>query len=207
MEIEYKGANCVVIRAKGSLIVVDPTANVKSREATNKDAITIATQAEFVPDAAAFVVDMPGEYEIGQVSARGIPARRHIDPEDAGQQATIYRLDVAGLRLAVVGHVNAPLSDDDLETIGVVAIAIVPVGGGGYTLDARDAATIARQLSPRIVIPTHYVDSAIKYEVPQESVELFIKEMGGFHEKVASLKVKNGTLPEALTVYEITRSA
>lgn len=205
MEIEYKGANCIVIKTKKEMVIVDPTDNVKAKEVVNKDAVILATQNEFAPKAATgFVVDMPGEYEIGDVSVRGIAAKKHIDPD--GKAATIYRVVTGGVRFAILGHIDAPIGDDDLESIGVVDILVAPVGGGGYTLDARDAASIARQISPRAVIPTHFADNDVKYEVPQEEVELFIKEMGGLHEKVSSLKIKNGALPEALTVYEITRS-
>lgn len=205
MDIEYKGANCVVIKTKKATIIVDPADSMAIKEAAQKDAVILATQEEFVPKkTAAFVIDMPGEYEINDISLRGIAAKKHIDPD--GKNTTMYRVESDGTRIAVVGHTDAPISDDDLESIGVVDIAIVPVGGGGYTLDARDAATIARQLSPKVVIPTHFADKAIKYEVPQDDVDQFIKEMGGAHEKVSSLKIKNGSLPETLTVYEIIRS-
>jgi L-ascorbate metabolism protein UlaG (beta-lactamase superfamily) len=129
--------------------------------------------------------------------------QRQIDPE--GKKSTAYRIELGGLRLAVLGHILSPISDDDLENLGVIDIVIIPVGGGGYTLDARDAAAVARQIGPKIVIPTHYEDGAVKYEVPQEPVELFIKEMGGLYEKADSLKLKNGSLPEALTVFELKR--
>ena len=207
MEIEYRGANCVIIKTKSAMIVTDPTDNAHSREATNKDAIVVATQEEFVPKDATFVIDMPGEYEIGDVSVRGMAAKRHIDPDESSKKATIYRLETSGVRFAVVCHVDAPISDDDLESIGTVDIVVIPVGGGGYTLDGRDATTIVRQLSPRAVIPTHYADPVTKYEVPQEPINQFIKELGGVHEKVASLKIKGGSLPETLTVFEVTRNA
>ncbi|GHU08228.1 Zn-dependent hydrolase [Alphaproteobacteria bacterium] len=204
MDIEYKGANAVVIKSKKGLIVIDPTDNVKVNEATNKDAIVLATQAGFAPKNATFVIDMPGEYEHNDISIMGLPMKRHIDPD--GKNATAYKIDIDGVRIVALGHIEAPISDDDLEAISVVDIVIVPVGGGGYTLDARDAAAVVRQLSPRVVIPTHYADSGVKYEVPQENVDLFVKEMGGAHEKASSLKIKNGSLPDILTVYELSRS-
>lgn len=204
MEVSYKGANCVVIKSKQVLIVIDPTDNAKVDEATNKDAVVLATQGEFAPKKAPFVIDMPGEYEHNDVSIQGVAMKRHIDPD--GKNSTLYRIDLEGIKIVVLGHIDAPISDDNLEDIGVIDAAVIPVGGGGYTLDARDAATIIRQLSPKIIIPTHHDDTQTKYEVPQESIDQFIKEIGGAHEKVASLKIKSGSLPETMTVYEITRS-
>jgi len=204
MDISYKGANCVIIKSKGSLLVVDPSSNVKVNEISNDNAIILATQDAFAPANAAFVINMPGEYEHNDISVRGIAMKRHIDPD--GKNATTYQISVDGVRIAVLGHIEAPISDDDLESIGIVDVVIVPVGGGGYTLDARDAAVVVRQLSPKVVIPTHYADKDIVYEVPQEELEPFIKEMGGVRETVSSLKIKNGSLPEVITVYEITKS-
>ena len=206
MEIEYRGANCIVIRDKKILIVVDPTTNVSVKEAQNSDAVILATQEKFAPserEAKNFVIDMPGEYEHNDVSVLGIPAHAHIDKD--GKNATMYRIEIDSIRLAVIGHTDAPLADDDLENLGMIDILIVPVGGGGYTLDARDAATIVRQIAPKVVIPTHFADAHVKYDVPQDSVEDFVKEMGGAHEKMNSFKVKN--LPETTTVIELSRTA
>ncbi|MDR3125722.1 MAG: MBL fold metallo-hydrolase [Candidatus Nomurabacteria bacterium] len=203
MEIDFRGANSVVVKSKAGTIVTDPTDNVKVNEINNDGVITIVTQDDFIPKKASFVINMPGEYEHNDISIIGMPMQRHIDPD--GKVGVAYRLVLDGVRIAVLGHILAPISDDDLEALGVVDVLILPVGGGGYTLDAKDAAAITRQIGPKVVIPTHYEDKDIKYEVPQEPVEAFIKEIGGNYEKVDSLKLKNGALPEVLTVYELKR--
>lgn len=206
MELEYKGANCVVIKDRDAVLVVDPTPNISAKEANNPDAVVLATQEKFAKserEAKNFVIDMPGEYEHKNISIRGIPVHVHVDKD--GTRGIMYRIEMQDARIAVIGHTDAPLSDDDLEMLGVVDVVIVPVGGGGYTLDARDAATIARQISPKIIIPTHFADNSIKYPVPQDSVEEFIKQMGGAYEKKNSLKVK-GAWPDAMTVVELTRT-
>ena len=206
MELEYKGANCVVIKDRDAVLVVDPTPNISAKESNNPDAVVLATQEKFAKserEAKNFVIDMPGEYEHKNISIRGIPVHVHVDKD--GTRGTMYRIEMQDARIAVIGHTDAPLSDDDLEMLGVVDVVIVPVGGGGYTLDARDAATIARQISPKIIIPTHFADNSIKYPVPQDSVEEFVKQMGGAYEKKNSLKVK-GAWPGAMTVVELTRT-
>ena len=211
MDIEYKGANCIVIKNKKILIVVDPTSNVSVKEAQNPDAVILATQDNFAPgekDAKNFVINMPGEYEYMDVGVRGIPVRSHIGADENAKNATVYRVEIDGVRMAVVGHTVAPLNDDDLESIGVVDIVVIPVGGSGFTLDAKDAATIVRQISPKVIIPTHFDDGRTEYEVPQESVDLFIKEMGCLHEKTPTLKIKSSSaLPEVMTIYALNRTA
>jgi L-ascorbate metabolism protein UlaG (beta-lactamase superfamily) len=203
MEIDYRGANSVVIKSKAGVIVTDPTDNVKVNEIGNEGVITVVTQDDFIPSGASFVINMPGEYEHNDISIVGIPMQRHIDPE--GKAGVAYRVVLDSVRVAVLGHILAPISDDDLEALGDIDVLILPVGGNGYTLDAKDAVTVVRQVGPKIVVPTHYEDTAIKYEVPQEPIDAFIKEIGGSYEKADSLKLKNGALPEVLTVYELKR--
>ena len=203
MEIDYKGANCVVIKSKSGIIVVDPTDNVKANETGKESAITILTNDSFYPKDASFIVNMPGEYEHNNISIKGIPLQSATDADDK-KSTTAYSILMDGIRVVVTGHIKAPISDDDdIEDLGMVDVLVVPVGGGG-TLDARDAATIVRQLSPKVVIPTHYADKNTKYEVPQDELDLFMKEVGGSQEKVSSLKIKAGALPETLTIYDLS---
>ena len=207
MEIEYRGANCVVIKSKKVLIVTDPTSNVSVKEIKNPETIILATQESFVSDgqdAQSFVIEMPGEYEHNDISIRGIPVPTHIGADEQAKNATMYSIRVDDVRIAVIGHTVAPLNDEDLENLGPIDIVVIPVGGGGYTLDARDAAIIVRQISPKVVIPTHYADTHIKYEVTQEPIDDFVKELASAHVQESSLKTKN--LPEGLTIYELART-
>lgn len=210
MEIDYKGANCVVIKDKNALIIVDPTSNATVKDLQNPEAVVLATQTNFAPaeDAAAsFIIDMPGEYEHKDVSVRGIPVRAHLGADEKAKDATMYRIQTMGVSIAVIGHTVAPLSDDDLELLGMIDIVIIPVGGNGYTLDARDAAAIIGQISPKVVIPTHYDDGQTKYEMPQDDLSGFVKEMGGQIIKQSVFKVKSAqNLPESLTTYELSRT-
>ncbi len=207
MDFEYKGANCVVMSSKQATVVVDGNLeSVGLKQQIPADAIEIATQKEFASTGGRVTIDMPGEYEVRDISVLGIPAQRLVD-YDGSQVSTMYRLAFTDLTVAVIGHVATPLTDEQLESIGVIDVLIVPVGGGGYTLDAHHAVEVVRKVDPKVVIPTHYADSQTSYEVPQEALEPFIKELGAAHEAMPKWKVKNGVLPEALTVIELTRTA
>lgn len=206
MDIEYKGANCVVISTNKVKLVVDPKLSaVGLKDMAGKDDVVIATQLDFAVATDEIAVDQPGEYEVNDISITGVPAQRHSDA--SGTAATMYRLAIANIAIAIIGHVTAPLTDDQLEALGVVDVAIVPVGGNGYTLDAHQAVSVVRQLDPKLVIPTHYADPALKYEVSQMELEPFIKELGVPVEKTAKLKLKNGVVPDTLTVYDVQRTA
>ncbi len=209
-EIEYKRGNAVVITTKKSKIVVDPKlSELGLKDVPIKDAVEIATDQRFAVPAeeGRLAIDGPGEYEVGDFSIRGIPARRHTDTENDVKKSTMYRIEVGGVRIALLGNIHFKLDDDQLEQLGVVDIVIIPVGGGGYTLDATNAATLVRAMDCKAVIPVHYADKGVKYEVPQEDLDVFIKEFGGTHETTSKYKVKApSSVPLAPTIIEITRS-
>ena len=208
MDIEYKGANCITITTKKTTIVIDPKlSDVGLKDVAPKNAIVVATQPEFiVSDEDSVVIERPGEYEVRDISVVGVPAERMID-HNKSTQATMYRITMGGVRFAVIGHVAVPLSEDQLEALGVVDVAIIPVGGSGYTLDAHQAIGVVRQIDPKVVIPTHYADKGLSYEVPQMDLEPFLKELGAPEsEKTAKWKIK-GAVPELRTLVELERTA
>ena len=211
MEIDYKGANCVVIKDKNALIIVDPTPNATVKDLQNPEAVVLATQPNFAPaedTVKSFIIDMPGEYEHKDVSVRGIAVRAHLAEDEKAKDAVMYRIETMGIAIAVIGHTVSPLTEDEVEELGKVDIVIIPVGGGGYTLDADDAGAIIRQISPSVVIPTHFNDGQTKYEVPQEDLTAFEKEMGNANiEKQSVYKIKaDATFPAATTTYELSRT-
>jgi len=210
-DIEYKGGNGIVIATKKTTAVIDPKLSlIGLKDKSVKGAVEIATEPRFVVDSeeAALVIEGPGDYEIGDFSIHGVSAWRHIDTEADEKIATIYRIEVGEARIALLGNITPKLSEDQLEEIGVVDILIVPVGGGGYTLDATSAAAVVRQIDPKVVIPVHFADSNLSYEVPQDTIETFTKELGAPVEEVgAKYKVKGASsLPAALTVVQVERS-
>lgn len=209
MEIEYKGATALIIKTNGTTIVVDPKLEPFGLKDTKTlDAIEVVTDKQFKvgDDSEKLLIDGPGEYEVSNVTIKGIAARRHIDAE--GKNATIYRLVAAGYRIAIIGNIADNLSEDQLEELGTIDIAIVPIGGGGYTLDIHGAAKIVKALDPKVVIPVNYADKSIKYEVPQGELEPFIKELGTVqHDTAEKLKLKaGGILAETLSLLELKRT-
>lgn len=209
-DIEYKGGNTIVVTTKKATLAIDPKQSaVGLKDLVIKDAVQLATEERFVAPAGEYrlLLEGPGEYEVSDFSIRGIPATRHIDADDSLPLSTMYRIEVGGVTIAVLGNVAPKLSEDQLEGIGVVDVVILPVGGGGYTLDATSAASIVRQIDPKVVIPVHYADAALKYEVPQDTLETFTKELGAPTEEVAKYKVKSASaVPEVLTTVIVARS-
>jgi len=208
-DIEYKGANTVVLSTKKSTLVVDPKLSlVGLKDASTKEAVELATEARFAlnGETAKLNIEGPGEYGVGEFDIKGVPAQRHLDSETEPLASTIYRVEVNDVRIAFIGNIYEKLSEQQLEEIGLIDVLVIPVGGNGYTLDATGAANVTRKIDPKVVIPIHYADPAIKYEVAQDPLEIFVKELGAPVEEVPKFKLKtSAALPPIMTIVQVTR--
>lgn len=209
MDIEYKGANCITLSTKQGTIVVDPKlSQVGLKDYSGKMSVQLATQEGLaLKKDDVLLISGPGEYEVEGMSIRGIAAQRHIDTPDQGLKSTMYRVDSGDVSVAILGHIASQLTEIQLESLGVIDVLVIPVGGNGFTLDAHAAVQIVRQIEPKVVIPTHYAEKGINYEVPQAELDTFIKETGVTPAEAAKLKLKAGSLPETLTIHQLTRTA
>ncbi len=175
MELQYFGANCLRITTKKATLVVDDNlGKLGLKSITRPTDISLQTHAAVPKQPAHFTIDMPGEYEIADVSIHGVAARGAGD--EAGLlNATIYTVATSDLKVAIIGHISPDLSEEQLEQIGRVDVVIVPVGGNGFTLDGTGALQVIKKIEPKLIIPTHYADKAIKYEVPQVELSEALK--------------------------------
>lgn len=207
MELQYHGANAVRITTKKSQLVIDPSSDIASLSSDLKKATIVAvTQQQFSSSGKteAFLIDTPGEYEFEDTSIKGVAVQSATAP--SGDLSSImYRIIHQDTTILVVGHANEKDAESHLEDIGVVDILVVPIGGGGYTLDSVGAANIVRSVEPKVVVPVHYNDG-LAYEVPQQELEQFTKELSALIAEDQSDKYKVKHLPEQLTVQVIKRS-
>jgi L-ascorbate metabolism protein UlaG (beta-lactamase superfamily) len=140
------------------------------------------------------VITGPGEYEIGGVFITGVQTNgvtRHTPGEPLN---TLYTLDFGGLTVAHLGDLRRVPSQAEIEALGNVHVALVPVGGGGGLSSAK-AVEVISVLEPGIVIPMHYSlpGSALKLS----PLSKFLKEMGvASAEPQPSLKLSISSVPE-----------
>ena len=209
-DIEYKGANSIIISTKKISLITDPKHSIfGNKDLVIKDGIELATEERFKTDNEDFKLSIsyPGNYEVSDFTINGYQEKRHIDEDKDGKKSVIYSVEVCGVRIGILGNIDPNLSDDQLENLGVLDILVLPVGGGGYTLDVTAAANIARRSDAKIIIPVHHADDGINYEVPQSDFALFEKELGVDVEKTTKYKVKSATsLPEKMTIVKIERT-
>ncbi len=89
---------------------------------------------------------------------------------------TIFCFTLDGLRVCHFGDFGqAELRPEQAAAIGEVDLLFVPVGGQA-TIDGAAAATIVRQLQPRVAVPMHYRNVAVNFLEPPDS---FYEAFGG----------------------------
>jgi L-ascorbate metabolism protein UlaG (beta-lactamase superfamily) len=208
MDVQFYGANCVVINYKGVRVVVDDTlAELGGKSVMRNDDLVLFTGKHEAPKIEAkLVIDNPGEYEVADVSILGVAAQAHID-EKGTKNATMFKVTVGDMNVLFTGHVDPNVSESQLEALGHVDVMIVPVGGNGYTLDAVGALKLIKEVEPKMVIPTHYADKALKFEVPQQDLDAALKELSlEVSQTVPKLKLKSSDLAEKAQVVVLEKS-
>lgn len=116
-----------------------------------------------------FVVEGPGEYEIGDVTARGYGVETTYDKEK--RINTIYQVVLEGMNMVFLGALGDPEIDPKiLGELGNIDILFVPIGGGDV-LEVPQASKLAVKLEARLIIPMHYDATALKAFLKEESSE------------------------------------
>ena len=114
-----------------------------------------------------FVINGPGEYEVGNVTARGFG--RSVPKDGHLGLITLYQVKMENLNLLFLGSLNEVDLDPTMTSeIGEPDILFVPVGGG-EGLEAPEAAGLAVKLGAKLIIPMNY---------NQASLKVFLKECG-----------------------------
>ncbi len=116
-----------------------------------------------------FIIDGPGEYEIGDVTARGHGVKTTYDKKEYFN--TIYQVRLEGMNIVFLGALSDPEIDPKiLGELGDVDILFVPIGGGDV-LEVPQASKLAVKFEARLVIPMHYDATALKAFLKEESSE------------------------------------
>jgi len=209
MEMQFYGANCIVLYNKQNRVVIDDNLATLGAKSITKDGDICLFTGEH-PAAVGkpkLVVDTPGEYEVSNISIFGLQTRSHMD-EEGRKSAVVYKITWGETRVLVTGHIFPKLSDDQLEAIGIVDVMFVPVGGNGYTLDATGALQMIKAVEPKLVVPTHYDEKGLSYEVPQVTLADALHALGmEAKETVSKLQFKPAEVTDTtqLVVLELSK--
>ena len=207
MEITWYGHSCFRLTERNyATVVTDPFDNKSigyDALRLRSDIVTVSHDAPGHNNTDAVkgishVIDGAGEFEIGGVFITGVQtdggsSKKKGKDHDSAARNTVYVFDYDGITVAHLGDLRQTPTQSEVESLGTINVALVPIGGGGG-LNAAKAAEIISLIEPNLVIPMHYSTPASK--VSLDSLNKFIKEMGlSKAETQPSLKVTRSGLP------------
>lgn len=187
MEIIFLGHSSFRIKGKDVVIVTDPFDEEMlgfKYPRVEADIVTVSHEHNdhnkfSLIGGNPFIISRPGEYEIKGASIFGISSF-HDDANGAKRGQNIcYLFDIDGIKILHCGDLGTKFTDNQLSVIGDVDVVLIPVGGE-VTLDSSQAAEVATQLEPKIIIPMHYKELGINDEVFGKLAEVkdFTKRLG-----------------------------
>ena len=211
MEITWYGHSCFRLTERSyATVVTDPfdhkTVGYDSLK-LRSDIVTVSHDAPGhnhtdAVKGTSHVIDGAGEFEIGGVFITGVQtdggSGKKKKDKEKGAQNTVYVFDYDGITVAHLGDLREVPTQAEIEALGTINVALVPVGGGG-ALNAAKAAEIISVIEPNLVIPMHYATPVSK--VSLDALNKFVKEMGlSKPETQPSLKVTRSGLPNETKV-------
>jgi L-ascorbate metabolism protein UlaG (beta-lactamase superfamily) len=209
MDITWYGLSCFRIIERGMISVVTDPYDPKLGLAELKLRADVVTVSHDAPGhnniksvkIARRVIDGPGEYEIGGVFITAIrmkPKAFKTKDQNGSNGNTLYVFDYGSVSVAHLGDLDKVPSQAQIEDLGAVDVALVPVGGGG-ALSPSEAAEVISLIEPSIVIPMHYKTG--KEKIDLGDVSGFLKEMGiDEPEPLESLSVTKSSLSDETQV-------
>jgi L-ascorbate metabolism protein UlaG (beta-lactamase superfamily) len=212
MDMTWLGHACFRMRGREGVVLTDPP-DPKSGHAIPRTEAGLVTMSHEHAGHASLrsvagepvVLRGPGEYEVHDMLVTGIGCF-HDDEKGAERgRNTVFAIRLDELVICHLGDLGHALSAVDLEKLGDVDIALVPISGPDVNLSAARAAEIVHQLEPKVVVPMSFDPDDTKKDTPYLRLlhELGVKEL----EFVSKLSVTRSTLPENLQVVALDSRA
>lgn len=186
-DVQYLGHACFRLRGRDGIVICDPYGRSTGLD-LGRPSAHIVTVSHGHPDhnnvaqvrpmrEKLFVVEAPGEYEVGGVLITGV--RTYHDKAKGAERGhnTVFVIHLDDVVFCHLGDLGHELSQAQVEAIGNVDVLFVPVGGG-ETIDAAEAINVISQIEPRIVVPMHYATAQLSFEQPLAPLDRFTHEMG-----------------------------
>lgn len=179
MVITYHGSQCFKVTFGDTTLVFDPISKQSKLQAV-KFGADIAFVSLNHPDfngtaevtygsKEPFIITTPGEYEVGDVTARGYATETTY--EKVKRFSTIYQVMLEGMNLVFLGALSTEEIDPKiLGNLGDIDLLFLPIGGGDV-LDVAQASKLATKLEAKCIIPMRYDDKTLKAFLKEEGSE------------------------------------
>ncbi|MDO8683934.1 MAG: MBL fold metallo-hydrolase, partial [Armatimonadota bacterium] len=195
----------VITSENGTKILTDPyesgAYDGNIRYAPIKEKVDVVTVSHEHADHG-HLKDLPGEpvilrgaggYVASGISFQGISAFHDKSHGAERGVSVIFTFIVDDIKVCHLGDLGHELSSDQAAEAGAVDVLLTPVGGL-FTIDAKEAWTVANQLASKIVIPMHFKTPKVGF--PIAPVDEFIKDKPNVKRLGKSeVEINKNTLP------------
>lgn len=212
MDMTWLGHACFRMRGREGIVLTDPP-DPKSGHAIPRTEAGLVTMSHEHAGHASLrsvagepvVLRGPGEYEVHDMLVTGIGSFHDDEKGNARGRNTVFAIRLDDLVICHLGDLGHALPAADLEKLGDIDIALVPISGPDVNLSAARAAEIVHQLEPKVVVPMSFDPDDKKKDTPYARLlhELGVKEL----EFVSKLSVTRSTLPENVQVVALDSRA
>ncbi|MBI3232191.1 MAG: MBL fold metallo-hydrolase [Candidatus Doudnabacteria bacterium] len=196
MQIQYFGLSSFKLTTKESTIITDPFHKDSGLTPPRGQAeiLILADKNDKKYSAVSgimgtpFMMDTPGEYDLKGITVTGIPLKQ------AEKFVSVFLIESEDIRLLNLTHIKEwNMKEEEIESLGEIDVLLLPVGGN-TVLSAAQASKVVNEVEPKIVIPSHYKMQDLIFDL--DSLDKFIKEMGGKKEETEKLTIKKKDIIE-----------
>ncbi|RLG87975.1 MAG: Zn-dependent hydrolase [Thermoprotei archaeon] len=165
--IRWHGHACFeIVSSDGTVIVIDPHdgGSIGIKPPNVRADVVLMTHDHFDHNAWHIVLKeggekylmREGEFTIGnKYKVLGVKAYHDKYKGRRRGEVVMYRLEVDGISVLHVGDLGHILDPEVANKLRPIDILMVPVGGV-FTVDAKEAYEVVKELEPKAAIPMHY---------------------------------------------------
>ncbi len=177
LEIAWFGQSMFLISGGGVRVVCDPASPQTgySYKPVEADLVLISHE-HFDHNYLSGIVGNPetistsGNHSFRDIKITGLTSFHDANGGRERGTNTLYVWNQAGFRIAHLGDLGEYPSGEIVEKLSGLDIVMMPVGGV-FTIDGGQAARLAGEIKPKILIPMHYWTPSCK--IPLEKLEEF----------------------------------
>lgn len=191
MTISWYGEACFLLENSGVRILIEPPqkeSGINPPRLKSDILIFSRPRADIAgalsqPSEVPFIIDSPGEYEVGGVRVLGI----------ADGENNLYNIEIDGVKISHLGFLKNSLDDEKVAIFDDSDIILVPVGNN-EVLDAEAAMKLINKLEPSIAIPMLYNVKGLKTK--RAPISIFLKESEAKEPPQPKLTIKKKDINE-----------
>ena len=145
------------------------------------------------------IVKEAASKNVKDIYVKGIPAFHDEAGGSKRGNNLIFCFTVDGIDICHLGDLGHSLTERQLADIGHVDILMIPVGGF-FTIDAEEAAAVARSIGAKAIFPMHYKTAKADYSI--KSVDEFLQNKNNIRRiKSSEIEITRDTLPSEMQIF------